>query len=79
MCKLILINELKIFVYSFVVYINGQKIITDITANDGYWHFLCITWEGQFGTWKVYLDGFLKDNGTSLSNGTVIKGQNIFN
>ncbi|XP_033211055.1 sushi, von Willebrand factor type A, EGF and pentraxin domain-containing protein 1-like isoform X2 [Belonocnema kinseyi] len=61
----------------FVLYINGEKTITDITANDGYWHFLCVTWESQFGTWNVYVDGSLKDNGTLLSNRTAIKGNGI--
>ncbi|XP_043472287.1 sushi, von Willebrand factor type A, EGF and pentraxin domain-containing protein 1-like isoform X2 [Leptopilina heterotoma] len=61
----------------FVFYINGQKVITDITANDGYWHFLCFTWQGSNGQWNAYLDGKLFTNGTSLSNGTLIKGDGI--
>ncbi|XP_076388011.1 sushi, von Willebrand factor type A, EGF and pentraxin domain-containing protein 1 isoform X1 [Megachile rotundata] len=57
-----------------VIYINGQKVVTDIKVNDGHWHFICITWESQNGSWNVYIDGLLRDNGTHLAKGTVIQG-----
>ncbi|XP_076634348.1 sushi, von Willebrand factor type A, EGF and pentraxin domain-containing protein 1 [Colletes latitarsis] len=65
-----------------VIYINGQKVVTDIKVNDGYWHFICVTWENENGSWNTFMDGLLKDNGTRLakgtnvqSNGTLVIGQ----
>ncbi|KAG7203366.1 hypothetical protein KM043_013441 [Ampulex compressa] len=58
----------------FVLYINGQKAVTDIKVNDGRWHFLCLTWESKTGSWEVHIDGFLRDNGTNLAKGSVIQG-----
>ncbi|XP_076231899.1 sushi, von Willebrand factor type A, EGF and pentraxin domain-containing protein 1 isoform X3 [Calliopsis andreniformis] len=57
-----------------VIYINGQKGVTDIKVNDGYWHFVCITWENGNGSWNVYIDGLLKDSGTRLAKGTIVQG-----
>ncbi|XP_023290329.1 sushi, von Willebrand factor type A, EGF and pentraxin domain-containing protein 1 [Orussus abietinus] len=58
----------------FVLYVNGKKIVTDITANDGHWHFLCISWENEFGAWNISVDGVIQDNGTGLASGTEIGG-----
>ncbi|EFN77937.1 Sushi, von Willebrand factor type A, EGF and pentraxin domain-containing protein 1 [Harpegnathos saltator] len=57
----------------FVLYINGEKVVTDIKVNDGYWHFLCVTWESESGSWRVFIDGILKDSGVNLAQGTVIQ------
>ncbi|EFN68310.1 Sushi, von Willebrand factor type A, EGF and pentraxin domain-containing protein 1 [Camponotus floridanus] len=57
----------------FVLYINGERVVTDIKVNDGYWHFLCVTWENGYGSWRVFVDGVLKDSGTRLSQGVVIQ------
>ncbi|XP_076647342.1 sushi, von Willebrand factor type A, EGF and pentraxin domain-containing protein 1 isoform X1 [Halictus rubicundus] len=57
-----------------VVYINGQKVVTDIKVNDGHWHFVCITWESENGTWNVFIDGLLRDNGSRFAKKTVIQG-----
>lgn len=61
---------------------NGEKVVTDITVNDGYWHFLCVDWKSEDGTWNAYVDGILRDNGTLLAkdsivigNGTIVIGQ----
>ena len=50
--------------------------------NDGYWHFLCVDWKSEGGSWNAYVDGVLRDNGTLLSkdsiitaNGTIVIGQ----
>lgn len=61
----------------FVVYVNGDKRITDVRGNDGLWHFLCVTWVSQNGTWAIYLDGALRDSGTGLATGAVIEGEGI--
>ncbi|KAL6256847.1 hypothetical protein P5V15_011783 [Pogonomyrmex californicus] len=56
-----------------VLYVNGEKIVTDVKVNDGKWHFLCVTWESERGSWRVFLDGILKDSGIDLAQGTVIR------
>ncbi|XP_063230514.1 sushi, von Willebrand factor type A, EGF and pentraxin domain-containing protein 1-like [Bacillus rossius redtenbacheri] len=56
----------------FVLYVNGQRVITDIAANDGWWHFVCVCWDSALGDWALYMDGFLGDWGSGLANGTAI-------
>ena len=59
----------------FVVYVNGDKQITDVRTNDGLWHHVCVTWTSAEGAWAIYLDGILRDHGTGLANGTSIQGE----
>lgn len=54
---------------------NGERIVTDITANDGSWHSICVMWHSLNGEWSIYIDGKLGDNGTGLANGTFIAGE----
>lgn len=51
--------------------------MTDIKVNDGYWHFLCVTWESGYGIWRVFVDGILEDNGIRLAQGTIVPGKAI--
>ncbi|XP_046472081.1 sushi, von Willebrand factor type A, EGF and pentraxin domain-containing protein 1 isoform X1 [Neodiprion pinetum] len=68
-------NALTLTDYNgFVIYINGNRVVTDITANDGYWHFVCVTWENVFGFWQVFVDGIVRENGTQLASETLIEG-----
>nr|XP_050859532.1 sushi, von Willebrand factor type A, EGF and pentraxin domain-containing protein 1-like isoform X2 [Vespula vulgaris] len=72
-------NALTVTDYNgFVLYINGHEVVTDIKVNDGYWHFLCITWENTNGSWNIFLDGILKDTGTNLAKGLTIPGNGSF-
>lgn len=57
-----------------VLYINGLKIVTDITLNDGFWHFLCVTWRSHDGSWSLFVDGVLRDSSSGLAKGTAILG-----
>ncbi|XP_042878589.1 sushi, von Willebrand factor type A, EGF and pentraxin domain-containing protein 1-like isoform X2 [Penaeus japonicus] len=67
-------NAFTITDYSgFVLYVNGDKRITDVGANDGQWHFVCVTWKSLNGTWTIYLDGQLADSGTGLAPNTTIE------
>ncbi|KZS17024.1 putative Sushi [Daphnia magna] len=77
-------NSLTLTDYSgFVLYVNGAKVVTDVTANDGRWHLICATWSSSpDGHWRIYSDGELKDSGFGLAtnstvppDGTVILGQ----
>jgi hypothetical protein len=57
-----------------VLSVNGQKVITDVTANDNRWHHIAFMWKSEAGTWHVYRDGLLADNGTGLAAGQLIPG-----
>ena len=55
---------------------------TTVTAFDGIWHHICVSWESSSGTWKLYKDGDLDYKGTDLkidyeikSGGTLVLGQ----
>ncbi|XP_031369830.1 sushi, von Willebrand factor type A, EGF and pentraxin domain-containing protein 1-like isoform X3 [Apis dorsata] len=61
-----------------VIYLNGEKIITDIKVNDGHWHFVCFTWEAENGSWNIFIDGILRDNGIYLAKETSIEGNGTF-
>lgn len=66
-------NALTLTDYSgFVVNVNGEKRVTDVTANDGRWHLICLTWASDGGTWSLRADGELRDGGTGLAAGTFI-------
>lgn len=49
-----------------------EKVVTDVTANDGYWHHICFTWSSIEGTWVLYKDGVEQDKGKGLAAGTYI-------
>nr|XP_037289007.1 sushi, von Willebrand factor type A, EGF and pentraxin domain-containing protein 1-like [Rhipicephalus microplus] len=76
-------NMLTFTDYSgFVLYVNGHRIVTDITANDGYWHHVCFSWSSSEGLWSILKDGRLAESGTGLApgieipaNGTLVLGQ----
>ena len=46
---------------------------TSVTANDGVWHHICVTWESSSGSWKFYKDCKLKQEGTDFKRGYTIK------
>lgn len=65
-----------------VLYVHGNNVITDVTINDGDWHFICATWTSHLGRYEIFIDGLLRDAGLDLSaglmieaNGTIIVGQ----
>lgn len=59
-----------------VLYVNGERVVTDVKINDGNWHFLCVSWEGERGSWRVSVDGILGDSGAGLAQGTAVRGNN---
>lgn len=68
-------NQVTLTDYNgLVLYIDGKSVVTDISLNDGKWHFLCVTWESLNGTWWIYVDGVLRDSGKNLASGAVIPG-----
>ncbi|XP_078575446.1 sushi, von Willebrand factor type A, EGF and pentraxin domain-containing protein 1-like isoform X3 [Branchiostoma floridae x Branchiostoma japonicum] len=62
----------------FVLYIGGSSKVTDVTANDGRWHHICVTWTSEGGVWRIYKNGFLVDMGQGLGTDRVIPGGGAF-
>ncbi|XP_072018441.1 sushi, von Willebrand factor type A, EGF and pentraxin domain-containing protein 1-like [Amphiura filiformis] len=51
-------NALTLMDYTgFALYINGQAVVTDVTANDGLWHHIIVTWSNQERDWHIYKGG----------------------
>ena len=61
-------------VFRFVLYVNGVEKVTDVSVNDGKWHHIAVTWQSVGGSWKIYKDGKLHDEGTGLAEGSIIEG-----
>ncbi|XP_068679499.1 neuronal pentraxin-2-like isoform X2 [Montipora foliosa] len=67
-------NELLLFDYaSFEMYIGGQFRKTRVSANDGYWHHICVTWTNRNGGWHIYKDGVLHHHSINFMRGYTIK------
>ena len=47
---------------------------TSVSANDGKWHQICITWKNSDGKWQFYKDGHLAKEGTGLATAHTIRG-----
>lgn len=67
-------NELLLYNYKdFHVYINGGNRRVGISANDGKWHHICVSWKSSTGALKAYKDGVLKHNSINFQRGDTIK------
>ena len=49
--------------------------MTDVTANDGLWHHIVVTWSNVEGEWHIYKDGEEEASGEGLAPGTLIPGR----
>ena len=58
----------------FVFYVNGASVVTDVTANDGMWHHIVVTWSNRYGYWQIYKDGVIQDQNAGLAIGATIAG-----
>ncbi|XP_020610724.1 neuronal pentraxin-2-like [Orbicella faveolata] len=68
-------NEFIIYNYkSFMLFVGGSYRETYVSAIDGKWHHICATWENMAGSWKLYKDGAVADQGQGLQKGYVIRG-----
>ncbi|XP_034934877.1 sushi, von Willebrand factor type A, EGF and pentraxin domain-containing protein 1-like [Chelonus insularis] len=72
-------NAITLMDYNgLVFYINGNRIVTDISLNDGSWNFICVTWENSIGSWFIYVNGAIRDSGINLKvNETIRAGGKI--
>jgi len=50
---------------------------TGISANDGFWHHICASWESKAGSWKIYKDGVSQAKGSGLKTGHVVNTNGI--
>ncbi|CAH3022163.1 unnamed protein product, partial [Porites evermanni] len=46
---------------------------TSVSANDGKWHHICVTWENTAGSWRLYKDGKVEASGKGLETGNMIR------
>ena len=46
---------------------------TNVSANDGNWRHICITWESTSGSWALYKDAQIKAQGSGLRTKHKIK------
>ena len=53
-----------------------------MALNDGFWHHICVSWEHSSGSWKLYKDGEIKQQGTDFKkdftlrkDGSLVLGQ----
>ncbi len=54
---------------------NGEVVHTEITLNDGMWHHVCVTWEGRYGNWQLFVNGSIVASGVDHASGTyIVKG-----
>ena len=75
-------NMFMLYRYTdFVVYIDNQGTSTGVSANDGEWHHIAVTWRSSDGEVRLYKDGLLaysnnvKVGATLPSGGTLVLGQ----
>ena len=58
-------NEILIFNYkNFQIYIENVSRTTNVSANDGVWHNIAVTWRNSDGLVKLYKDGVEAYSGT---------------
>lgn len=57
-----------------VFYINNKKIYSDIILNDGFWHYFCFTWDSLDGSYLIYVDGKVIQQGENFAQGDFLEG-----
>jgi len=67
-------NEILLEGSKFNIWIGTSYRRTSVSANDGRWHHICVTWENTAGSWKLYKDGKFGFAGKGFKTGHVIRG-----
>jgi CUB/sushi domain-containing protein len=67
-------NDFLIYDYNdFQIYRGGSYVTTGVSANDGNWHHIVVTWRSSDGQVKLYKDGEAYSGtlatGTSITDG----------
>jgi hypothetical protein len=63
---------------AFALHINNHKQFIGISANDGHWHHVAVTWRSTDGQWVFYLDGNEVKRCFSLYNLTTVNNNNNY-
>nr|XP_040233470.2 sushi, von Willebrand factor type A, EGF and pentraxin domain-containing protein 1-like [Anopheles coluzzii] len=61
-----------------VLYVNGAHVVTNISLNDGEWHFVCVSWTSAGGRYALYVDGERSAYGSRLSEGAPIQSGGLY-
>jgi prepilin-type N-terminal cleavage/methylation domain-containing protein len=68
-------NEFLIYNYrNFAPHIGGAAITTGVSANDGNWHYIVVTWKSPGGQLNMYKDGQRVFSGSLLSGYSIVSG-----
>ena len=51
---------------------------TGISANDGKWHAICVTWNNDDGTYQFFKDGAMEKQETDFKKGYTIKAGDLW-
>ncbi|MFC2027083.1 LamG-like jellyroll fold domain-containing protein [Chloroflexota bacterium] len=73
-------NEFIVFNYTnFTIYRGSSRTNppTGISANDGAWHHIAVSWRGSDGATKIYKDGNPVWNGTLAAGTTITAGGSL--
>ena len=77
------LSDLQILNKHFFVFLHGLSAClinifiysqTSVSAFNGLWHHICVTWEKTSGSWKFYKDGDMKGEGTLKRGHTIGEG-----
>uniref|UniRef100_A0A182K190 Sushi, von Willebrand factor type A, EGF and pentraxin domain-containing protein 1 n=1 Tax=Anopheles christyi TaxID=43041 RepID=A0A182K190_9DIPT len=61
-----------------VLYVNGAHVVTNVSLNDGEWHFVCVSWTSVGGRYALYVDGERCAQGSRLSDGSPISSGGMY-
>ena len=50
---------------------------TSVTAYDGVWHHICVTWESSSGAWQFFKDGDLEVEGKDFKKDYTIRSHGV--
>ncbi|EDO49614.1 predicted protein, partial [Nematostella vectensis] len=62
---------------AFTLHVNNKKQFIGVSANDGHWHHVAVTWQSLDGAWAFYLDGKKMKSSFGFQTGAVIKGGGV--
>lgn len=65
------LNQLALAVSFAVLFVFRSE--TKVTASDGVWHHICVSWESASGLWTLYKDGDVKREVENFQKGYSIK------
>jgi hypothetical protein len=72
-------NEFLIYNYrNFEIHIAGSSTgATGVSANDGSWHHIAVTWKSSDGSLKLYKDGTQAYSGTLQQGYSIVNGKSL--